>query len=63
MSIPAAVKHIQTVGPFIYIELIRIETGELIIAELNKEYCRNLMMPENETVFIEIQNVKFFNDN
>jgi sulfate/thiosulfate transport system ATP-binding protein len=61
-SIPAVVKHIQTVGPHIYFELIRIETGELIIAELNKEYCRNLMLPESETVFIEIQNIKFFND-
>ena len=59
-SIPVAVKHIQAVGPLICFELIRIESGEIIIAELNKEYCRDLMSLKNETVFIEIRNIKFF---
>lgn len=62
VSIPVVVQNIQTVGPRIYIELIRIETGELIIAEYNREYYRSLMLQENETVFIEIQNIRFFND-
>jgi sulfate/thiosulfate transport system ATP-binding protein len=61
-SIPAMVKHIQAVGPRIYFELIRIETGELMVAEVNKEYGRNFMVPKSEPVFIEIRNIKFFND-
>jgi sulfate transport system ATP-binding protein len=61
-SIPAMVKHIQTVGPRIYFELIRIETGELMVAEVNKEYGSNFTVPKSEPVFIEIRNIKFFND-
>jgi sulfate/thiosulfate transport system ATP-binding protein len=61
-SIPVVVKHIQTVGPLVHYELIKSDTGESMIAELNKENCRDLNLRENETVFIEIRNIMFFND-
>jgi sulfate transport system ATP-binding protein len=59
-TIPAVVKHIQTVGPRVDTELIRSDTGEMMIAEGNRDDYRNLMLAEGENVFIKIRNVRFF---
>jgi sulfate transport system ATP-binding protein len=62
-AIPVVVKHIQAVGPVVHYELFSSATGELLNAELNKDSSRDLQLRENETVFAEIRNIRFFKDN
>jgi sulfate transport system ATP-binding protein len=59
-SIPVIVKRIQAVGPITCYEFVSSETGELLQVELSKESSRNLQLHEEEKVFADIANVKFF---
>jgi sulfate transport system ATP-binding protein len=61
-TIPAIVRHINSVGPVVRVELQREDTGDLVAAELTRERYKELALKAGETVQIKAQNARVFND-
>ncbi|MGV3719340.1 MAG: sulfate/molybdate ABC transporter ATP-binding protein [Actinomycetota bacterium] len=61
-SIAAAVKHVSPVGPVIRLELQRLDTGDLIEAELTRERYYELALRTGENVFVKPRKLKVFVD-
>jgi len=61
-SIAAAVRHVSPVGPVIRLELQRLDTGDLIEAELTRERYYELALRTGESVFVKPRKLKVFVD-
>lgn len=59
-SIAAIVKHVNSAGPLVHLELERIDDGSRFVAELTKEESRELPSQPNAEVFVELRNVRVF---
>ncbi|GIM29783.1 sulfate ABC transporter ATP-binding protein [Clostridium polyendosporum] len=58
--IQANILFIRAVGPFVHLELKRVDTGEYLEAELSKDVYRELKLHEGEEVYIRPKDVKVF---
>ncbi|HEX5323376.1 MAG TPA: sulfate/molybdate ABC transporter ATP-binding protein, partial [Capsulimonadaceae bacterium] len=59
-TIPAIIRHINSVGPIVRVELQREDTGDLVAAELTRERYKELALKSGETVQIKAQNARVF---
>lgn len=59
-TIPAIVLHINPAGPVVRIELRRKDTDETLEAQMSKERYRSLKIQNNETVYLRLQNPRWF---
>lgn len=59
-AIEVVVSHIHAVGPIVFIELHRVDTGEIVEAELTKEQFEQLNLQLDEKVFVKPKDVKVF---
>lgn len=59
-NIQAAILYLRAIGPMVHIELRRLDTGDLIEAELSKERYRKLVLQVGETVYIGLQEPHLF---
>lgn len=56
----AVIQRIRVVGPIVRLELKRLDTGDTIQAELNKERYHHLKLQTGERVFIKLRNLRIF---
>ncbi|MDE3066030.1 MAG: sulfate ABC transporter ATP-binding protein [Verrucomicrobiota bacterium] len=56
----ARLKHCHAVGPFARLELERLDTRESFTVQLSQEQFQTLQPRPDETVFVELKNVKVF---
>jgi sulfate transport system ATP-binding protein len=61
-TIAATVRHINSVGPVVRVELQREDTGDLVTAELTRDRYRELALKAGETVQIKAQNARIFEE-
>lgn len=61
--IGAKVEQIQSIGPFVRLELRKRNSSESIIAEISKEQFQDLKINEGEEIYFEIRKIKFFPEN
>jgi len=59
-EIEARIRHIQGAGAVARLELVRLDTSELVDAELTRERYRELGLREGEQVFIRPRNLRVF---
>ena len=59
-TIPALVMHINPAGPIVRIELLRKDTDETLEAQMPKERYRSLKIQNRETVYLRLQNPRWF---
>jgi sulfate transport system ATP-binding protein len=59
-TIPAQVVHVNPAGPVVRIELLRTDTGETLDAEMPKERYKSVLIQPRETVYLRIQNPRWF---
>lgn len=59
----AIISRIQAVGPFVKLDLISIDTGKPILAELSWEHFQELKLQINESVYITVRKIRFFSGN
>jgi sulfate transport system ATP-binding protein len=59
-TIPAQVMHVNPAGPVVRIELLRKDTSENLDAEMSKERYKSLQIQNQETVYLGIQNPRWF---
>ena len=58
----ARVKHFNAVGPFASLELERLDSHEPFTVQLSKELFHELQPRPGEELFVELRNVKVFED-
>jgi sulfate transport system ATP-binding protein len=59
-KIPARVDHVGFAGSVVNVQLQRIDTKELIEAELNRETYRELELKVEDRVFVRVRNARVF---
>ena len=61
-TLKARVKHFNAVGPFANVELERLDNHEPFTVQLSKEQFQELQPRPGEELFVELRNVKVFED-
>ena len=61
-SIPATIKHVNSVGPLVHLDLERNDDKSLFTVELPKEESRTLPLQLGSVVYVELKNVRVFAD-
>jgi sulfate transport system ATP-binding protein len=61
-TLKARVKHFNAVGPFANVELERLDNHEPFNVQLSKEQFQELQPRPGEELFVELRNVKVFED-
>jgi len=61
-SIPATIKHVNTVGPLVHLDLERNDDKSQFTVELPKEESLTLPLQNGAQVFVELKNVRVFAD-
>src|SRR2546423_3031105 len=59
-SIAATVKHVNSAGPLVHLELERADDGSRVVVELTKEESRQISLQPGVQVFIELKHVRVF---
>lgn len=59
-GIAAIVKHVNSAGPLVHVELERTDDGSRFVVELTKEESRQLPLELSAQVFVELRNVRVF---
>lgn len=61
-GIAAVIKHVNSAGPLVHLELERVDDGSLIAADLTKEESSSLTLEPGTRVFVELTNVRVFGE-
>jgi sulfate transport system ATP-binding protein len=61
-SFPAIIKHVNSAGPLVHLELERTDDGRRFAAQLTKEESGNLSLQPGPRVFVELMNARVFPD-
>ena len=61
-SIPALIRHVNSAGPLVHLELVRLDDGGRFAAELTREESRGLNLSPGVQVYVELKNLRVFND-
>jgi sulfate transport system ATP-binding protein len=61
-SLPALIRHVNSAGPVIRLELERTDDGSRFAAELTREEIRDLSLVPGARVFVELKNVRVFGE-
>ncbi len=61
-TIPARVVHIAAAGPVAKIQLARLDTREMVHAEITRQKYRQLNLNTGESVYIKLQNPRYFSE-
>ncbi|MFB6467331.1 sulfate/molybdate ABC transporter ATP-binding protein [Cytobacillus sp. Hz8] len=59
-SVPAHIRNIHIIGPLIQLELTREDTGEILEAELTKEYYQSQLFQIGENVYVKPKQLKVY---
>ncbi|MDD5133886.1 MAG: TOBE-like domain-containing protein [Phycisphaerae bacterium] len=59
-AIQSRVVHISTAGPIAKIQLIRLDTNEMVDAEITRQHYKQLQLRSGELVFINLHNPRVF---
>ena len=58
----ARIEYVNAVGPFANVELARLDTAGTFTVQLSQEQLGELRPKPGEEVFVELRNVKIFED-
>jgi sulfate transport system ATP-binding protein len=61
-GIAAVIKHVNSAGPLVQLELERVDDGSLLSAELTKDESSQLPLQPGTQVYVELKNVRVFPD-
>ena len=59
-SLPAVIRHVNSAGPLVHLELERLDDGGRFAAELTREESREVELRPGARVFVELKNVRVF---
>ena len=58
--LPAIIRHVNSAGPLVHLELERADDGSRFAVELSREQSRALLLQPGLQVYVELQNVRVF---
>ena len=61
-SLPALIRHVNSAGPLVRVELERTDDGSRFAVELTREESRGLQLQAGAEVFVELKNLRVFGE-
>jgi len=61
-SLPAVIRHVNSAGPLIHLELERMDDGGRFAAELTREESRGVLLQPGAQVYVELKNLRVFGE-
>ena len=61
-SLPARVRHVNSAGPLVHLELERLDDGGRFAAELTREESRGIDLRPGVQVYVELKNLRVFGE-
>lgn len=61
-SLPALIRHVNSAGPLIHLELERLDDGGRFAAELTREESHGIQLTLGSQVFVELKNIRVFGE-
>jgi sulfate transport system ATP-binding protein len=59
-AIPATIKHVNSAGPLVHLELERTDDGSRVTVDLTKEESNQISLQPGGRIFVELKNVRVF---
>jgi sulfate transport system ATP-binding protein len=60
--LPAMVRHVNSAGPLVHVELERTDDGSHFAVELTREQSRAVQLQAGTQVFVELRNLRVFSE-